>query len=279
MGCGARRETEGTAPRAGSGPFHRDLLQALKAPPYDRRASVPWIPLEQRGQRDLAVDPEVFHLPERRLRHRLSFVRGQIEDGPGRRSHRDPIADRNLVPRQVPRCLRIDHCDAVLRGTVTCTSATPDPQIPHRAGRRPMAEARRPAPRRAPPPSTAPVRDRSVSQRVDTGMDRDGVRLRASDRSTVFPDRPALRPGPATRCRADVPPTRPALAPDTVSRAGRRAAFRPLVGGGTMRTVWRMATGRCALPGRRRWPPPPRGSRRLRGSWRGPAGRRGRSPR
>jgi hypothetical protein len=69
----------------------------------DRRAFVAWVALEEGRERDRAIDPEVFHLPERALRRRGAFCCCEVEDGSGPRKwsgcRRGPFARRREAPR------------------------------------------------------------------------------------------------------------------------------------------------------------------------------------
>jgi hypothetical protein len=73
------------------------VLQPIETGFDDRRSSMPWIAIEERRDRDGPVDPEVFHLPERHLRRRVTFVCRQVQHGSSRRGDRNPVDDLPLV--------------------------------------------------------------------------------------------------------------------------------------------------------------------------------------
>jgi hypothetical protein len=60
------------------------IFQAFEAPGDSRGTSMVRVAVEEHRNRDRAVDPEVFHLPEGALRGRLAFVDGEVEQGAGR---------------------------------------------------------------------------------------------------------------------------------------------------------------------------------------------------
>ncbi len=143
--------------------------QPLEADADDRRALVAWVALEERRERDRAVDPEVFHLPERALGRRLAFGRGEVEDGSGRGGGRDPVVDRALVVGKH----REVAADRALRARLPRHRHVrlPRPRSPDPPKRRRRSVTQhRSVPgsehRRHPPP---PPRDRVVPDRVDAG--------------------------------------------------------------------------------------------------------------